>query len=988
MANSTNNNLLGNQRRRNFIYSAIASHSREGNALGPQSSNSAGVVHAQSVVRTSLHQESPHKKFKSSHGSPGKREDEIAAEEACRDLPLDVFDDDEFYTLDDDLDDNDLLTAEQLRECDRLASSSLYPQQSICRGTVTSSSRVGPDKSSDENHEVKCIQDHVSFVDSRVSHANSSIHPLVERDPSLNLLVDQPNGTVSARSSDIGGNNLKKEYERLKTELAAASTAVKRLEEDKFCKDGEIKMLRDSLSDYQAEEKRRQAEKKAVDERQAKEQSDRERELLKQVENLTTQIRFKEREISQMMEQNQNKKRTASLSVGSSHSPKRKLVNLSEAFPTGNSFFQKTSPESKVKSPRMEGMEKEVKTQSKQNSPRLSEGDTSENTGLSGFSSSSSTVDTVRAQRRDNCASEIANVQLLVESFPEVELVQNLLLPQEKEQQFILQEQDGSGSILSLPTNCTNVYSTSSILKTFLNERDVTHTLRLFETQAASILPKSISGVTQKDSLVMSDGSSVMQTLSGLLNYPQMGNNEGEEKTSNLVFKDRHLPAAVKFLPLLENHIADYVHQKTERSDENIVSTSLPRSSPTNDSAESRESSLLESEHAKKLAGLQRNAQISLRLLNVLVMHSHEVCECILMSARVCGDSDEISSESVLNTIDDIAKIFSSKEKDKVFIQYPLFSSIKIATRNSPVDNSHISSLGKMRVEASVETGVAEKIDDKENIYQTELLGYMFMLLMPQPNNSVNVAYYTLQVLNLLARDCELKFLPRMLPLLTENLLSQCLSQDWTLGTLSLVTSLLTLLMRHSCFRKRLCSQSDDCILLKIYQGWLFKPADPCCQEVHLKICTFVNNLLKNSDSLALLFPLESECQCNLELIKCLVLMLDRELNSLSQVPSEALTDHAQKSHNLMLLRQGVFLLSMLCLNDRMFVEHRAEVEHQYVNVVSCVTRLYKQIVGVISEAEVFAVQELVDFEHIYGIEWSQESDDEDETVEGMEVAE
>lgn len=53
-----------------------------------------------------------------------------------------------------------------------------------------------------------------------------------------------------------------------------------------------------------------------------------------------------------------------------------------------------------------------------------------------------------------------------------------------------------------------------------------------------------------------------------------------------------------------------------------------------------------------------------------------------------------------------------------------------------------------------------------------------------------------------------------------------------------------------------------------------------------------------------------------------------------------------------MLLRQGVFLLSMLCLNDRMFVEHRAEVEHQYVNVVSGVTRLYKQIVGVISEAE------------------------------------
>ena len=53
-----------------------------------------------------------------------------------------------------------------------------------------------------------------------------------------------------------------------------------------------------------------------------------------------------------------------------------------------------------------------------------------------------------------------------------------------------------------------------------------------------------------------------------------------------------------------------------------------------------------------------------------------------------------------------------------------------------------------------------------------------------------------------------------------------------------------------------------------------------------------------------------------------------------------------------MLLRQGVFLLSTLCLNDRLFAEHRVEVEHQYINVVSSVTRLYKRITGLISEAE------------------------------------
>ncbi|KAJ7365410.1 hypothetical protein OS493_005517 [Desmophyllum pertusum] len=225
-----------------------------------------------------------------------------------------------------------------------------------------------------------------------------------------------------------------------------------------------------------------------------------------------------------------------------------------------------------------------------------------------------------------------------------------------------------------------------------------------------------------------------------------------------------------------------------------------------------------------------------------------------------------------------------------------------------------------------------------------------------------------------------------------DSLLSQCLSRDWTLGTLSLVMSLLTPITRHSVILKRLCSQSDDCILLKIYQGWIFRPDDvPAVhyREVHLQIVGFVNNLFKNSDSSILLFPVESDCHCSLELIKCLVLMLNKVLNSLGQLPSESLTKCALNSPSLMLLRQGVFLLSTLCLNDRLFVEHRVEVEHQYINVVSSVTRLYKQIAGLISEAEVLAVQELVDFEHIEGIEWSQESEDEeDETVEGMDVVE
>lgn len=45
-------------------------------------------------------------------------------------------------------------------------------------------------------------------------------------------------------------DNLKKEIERFKIECVVVNFVVKRLEEDKFCKDGEIKMLCDFLVDY------------------------------------------------------------------------------------------------------------------------------------------------------------------------------------------------------------------------------------------------------------------------------------------------------------------------------------------------------------------------------------------------------------------------------------------------------------------------------------------------------------------------------------------------------------------------------------------------------------------------------------------------------------------------------------------------------------------------------------------------------------------
>lgn len=724
MANFSNHNILGNQKRRNFIYNPVAPRSRGSNSFTAQP----GSLTSSVQPRANTNHGSPYKKFKSSDCLPDKRAEEIAAEEACRDLPLDAFDE-EFDALEDDFDDELLTAAEQLDECDRVVSTKVEAQRtnpaestsnlplrnenfSSASKNVFSSSRLSPADGSDENDDTKNTQEYgVNTTNSSLSDAlrfpvNSTrefrapilthpeedasveyVKPSTRSDSVLLSFVDQCNASVSLPSNHTRGKsvgkmnipdsnssnntvtshpgdgqmqNLRKEIERLKADFASASSRVKTLEEEKFCKDGEIKILRDSLEHYQADEKKRQGEEKAVQEQRAREQSQHEKELEKQVENLTTQIRFKEREISQMIEQ--NKKRTASLTEGSNSSPKRKTVNMSEVFPTGSSFFQKTSPETKAKSPRcIKQSSRDLKTQSKQNSQRLSEGENSENSVLSGTSSGSSTLERMKAQRRETNISEREIVQLLAENSLEVELVQNLLAPHEKELHLLHDPENrtfNEGSIISL-LSLDRPFANShpALQKTTLTETNVSHTLRLFETQGASKMQKSMGTVTQKDCSISGDNTLVMQTLSGLLNHCQV-DSDLKSLTPTPKLKDhRHLPTAINFLPLLENHILHYIEQRTETSDDNILSTCLPRGSPTQDFAEPKDSLGFESEHAKNLATLQTTALIALRLLNILVLYSYEVSECILKSARAYSDSSEDDNDRVMERKGETVKV-------------------------------------------------------------------------------------------------------------------------------------------------------------------------------------------------------------------------------------------------------------------------------------------------------------------------------------------
>ena len=721
MADFGNYDFLGHQKKRNFVYKPAINLPTERNSLSRHTGNGGPRIFPDRV--------SPHKRLKTSHDRFGKIADEIVAEEECRDLLPDAFDE-ELDGIEDDFDD-DILTVEQIDECDRIVShelqnapfedielkqtqeyisntSPLQPlsstvkepdqvlrsdtwsaysnqEDALCTNTFAPSAAGFPSASARDRN----LKTHTPFV--TIPEENFHTKPPTSS-KSYSVVVSSvaighcTNSFYAANNvtGDILGSScspsirnkdpsfskpfendrvqtLRKELDKLKSENAAAKSRVKTLEEEKFSKDGEIKILRDSLERFHAEEKRKQEEAKATHEKFAREQSNRERDLERQVENLTTRIQFKDREILQVIEQS---KKITSLVEGS---PRKKSLSLSETFPAGSSFFQKTSPEASVKSPRDTKSTTELNFQIKTRSQRLSQREHPEAIASSG-GSTASLLQQIQAQKRDTETVERNLCQCRIQFLPEVELVQKLLTNKANGLPVVNWEHENSdfyeNSIVPLlkPDPCF-IDSDLFIQRTAFSHTDIPHTLSLFETQASSRLPRCLKSIASSGSShVGYDNQMVIQTLYELLNKSH-ADCSLEGKNDSMLFLNPqpqdHLCSATNFLPLLELHISQYVEQRIETSEENVMSTCLPRSSSPGESPEPNDVSGGDSEHAEKLALLQQSAVSSLKLLNILVLYSHEVQVCILKSARFVngGNANENKDAQRRETDDEISKV-------------------------------------------------------------------------------------------------------------------------------------------------------------------------------------------------------------------------------------------------------------------------------------------------------------------------------------------
>ena len=438
------------------------------------------------------------------------------------------------------------------------------------------------------------------------------------------------NGIVSFRGDVQEDNNLvqalKKEIENLKNECGVAEERIEALNEEKFGKDGEIKILRDSLEHFRAEETRRQREKRDLVDQRAREQSEREKDLEKQIDRLTTRIQFKEQEITQMSEQ--NKKLASAAAPGNANiggSPQTKSTKLGDTFPTDSSFFQRTSPQP-VKSPRGKPFGREV------HSPQRKRSEVSENSHSEGMTSSCPSTPMIRRQ----AVVEKEQMQLNPGSSLQVELVQKLLAIQDGERHGLCWNYDTSSadddSILSvLKFNPRFLPCEQIAPKTASGSLDIPQTLHLFETQLTS---KASNITGQRD--VDRNYSQALHGLRMLLSESSFG-----KKSLESGILAPGLTSAINLLPLLESHILLYVEERTCTTNDSLSSTCQPRNSPSPDSADQKEATPSEADQMERLAFLCDVAVKSLQLLNILILYSSEVREVILRSCRVFDSNEE-----------------------------------------------------------------------------------------------------------------------------------------------------------------------------------------------------------------------------------------------------------------------------------------------------------------------------------------------------------
>ncbi|XP_025740573.1 ATR-interacting protein isoform X3 [Callorhinus ursinus] len=212
-----------------------------------------------------------------------------------------------------------------------------------------------------------------------------------------------------------------------------------------------------------------------------------------------------------------------------------------------------------------------------------------------------------------------------------------------------------------------------------------------------------------------------------------------------------------------------------------------------------------------------------------------------------------------------------------------------------------------------------------------------------------------LKILVKLAENASFDFLPRFQCVF--RVLPQCLSPESPLPSVLLTVKLLSLLADHEKLVPQLCSRSEGCLLLLLYTYITSRPDKVASDTQWLQLEQEAVWLLAKLGVQSPCSPVTgSNCQCNVEGVRALTVMLHRQWLTVRRAGGPPRTDRQKRT--VRCLRDTVLLLHGLSQKDKLFTVHCVEVLHQYDQVMPGVSMLIRGLPDV-ADCEEAALDDL-----------------------------
>uniref|UniRef100_A0A8B9TXK2 ATR interacting protein n=1 Tax=Anas platyrhynchos TaxID=8839 RepID=A0A8B9TXK2_ANAPL len=368
-----------------------------------------------------------------------------------------------------------------------------------------------------------------------------------------------------------------------------------------------------------------------------------------------------------------------------------------------------------------------------------------------------------------------------------------------------------------------------------------------------------------------------------------------------LPLKRCKIRGAVHLLPLVEHHIGAYC-QAVQLADK-AVNGSCGNHSVVS----SRTSTNMVSSKEDFRSSLEETTVISLGILYYLAFYSWDVVH-ILLSTEV-EEGSTVGDEQISKMDKDV--LCDNKEDTRTQGGLPE------ASQDVPINDRAQHSLFRKLIQVldfSTTTGS-----------QTD-----------------NILKQSLKVLVKLAENSTVDLLINFQHLLSSQILLRCLCPEIPLHAVLLTVKLLCILAQHHMLVAQLCSHSDTCLLLALYMYITSRPDKSASEVLWLQLEQETVRLLTKCTRCsrpAILLP-GTDCQCNPEVVKALIVMLHRQWMKMRRSDSGLC---AHKEQIIQFLRDAVLLLHSLSQKDKLFHEHCLEVLHQYDQAMPGIRAILKK---------------------------------------------